>query len=135
MSPPPLEPWPHTSPFLDAALGPLQVAPGTTNLTMEVASRHTNSRGGVHGGLLATLADLCLGHTMKATVEPSHDLSTASLSIDYISTARMGERLEASAEVLRVSTHLGFARCIVAASDRTVVRASGVFAIRPPRPR
>lgn len=123
------EPWERTSPFLDAAMGPLHVVPDTMTFGIEVEERHTNTRGGVHGGLLATIADLSLGHTMRRSTDAPPELSTVSLSLDFVSAARTGDWLEASAEVLRLGPTTGFARCIVTSAERPVLRGSGVFAV------
>lgn len=126
-----LQPWSRTSPFLDAGLGPLQVRSGTAEFTLTVAGRHTNSREIAHGGMLATLADLALGHTLAGHLPARQSLSTVSLSLDFITAAHVGDRLETRTDIIRIGSTAAFSRCLVTADgDRPVLRASGVFAVR-----
>ena len=48
---------------------------------------HCNTRGIVHGGVLATLADASLGYTIGFMQDPPRSLVTASLTIDYAGSA------------------------------------------------
>lgn len=61
----------RTSPLLDT-LGPFYGKGSGSDLTvgLRVAEKHTNSRGTVHGGVLATLGDIALGYTMASSAEP-----------------------------------------------------------------
>jgi acyl-coenzyme A thioesterase 13 len=54
--------WSRSSPFADHA-GPLLFRRDERGLTFGVTidARHTNARGTVHGGMLATMADLASG--------------------------------------------------------------------------
>lgn len=122
--------WNRTSPFLDGAVGTLYVDWGRMVFGVAAEDRHTNTRGYVHGGLLTTLADIALGHTAGHSVDPRPTMWTLSLSVDFVATARPGDWLEASADVVKVGGTAAFARCLVSVGDRTVLRASGVFAVR-----
>lgn len=125
--------WKRTSPFIEAAIGRLWVDWERMVFGVALEDRHTNTRGLVHGGLLTTVADLALGHTAGHSVEPQPSLSTLSLSVDFVAAARPGEWLEASAEVLKVGGTAAFARCLVSSNHRTILRASGVFALNERR--
>jgi len=91
-------------------------------------SKHCNSRGTVHGGLLATLADLALGYTMAFLSDPPKAAVTASLTIDYAGSARAGDWLEVRTDVQKAGGRLMFANCYVHAGEVRIVRASAVFA-------
>jgi len=55
----------RTSPVLDL-IGPLYCRGEGADLVigLRVEAKHCNARGTVHGGILATLADVALGYTM-----------------------------------------------------------------------
>ena len=91
-------------------------------------TRHCNSRASVHGGLLATLADLALGYTMAFLSDPPRSAVTASLTIDYAGSAKAGDWLEAHTDVQKGSGRLMFANCYIHAGEARIVRASAVFA-------
>jgi uncharacterized protein (TIGR00369 family) len=127
---------PRSSPFLDM-VGGLQCrrhGPGI-EFGLRVEQRHTNSSGFVHGGLLATIADLTLGYNtgLFGPYDPTTRLVTASLTIDFAAAARVGDWLSATAEVLSRGKRLGFANCYIAVGEQRVARASGVFSVVPLR--
>jgi uncharacterized protein (TIGR00369 family) len=125
-------PLPRSSPFLDM-VGPLHCRRTGQGLElgMRVETRHCNSRGFVHGGLLATLADLTLGYNTGAagTKDEHGRLLTASLNIDFVASAKIGDWLSATAEVVSRGKRLGFANCYIAVGDKRIARASGVFSV------
>jgi len=99
---------------------------------LRVESKHCNARGIVHGGILATLADVALGYTMAFAPTPPNSLVTANLSLDFAGTARIGDWLETRADVLRHGSRLGFANCYIAADEQRIVRAGAVFLVTGP---
>src|SRR6202012_3665740 len=60
-------------------------------LGLRLAERHTNSRSLAHGGFLTALADNAMGLSCGAKLDGKTRLLTASLSIDFISSARIGQ--------------------------------------------
>ena len=63
-------------------------------------------RGTVHGGILATLADVALGYAMAFASDPPRSLVTANLTLDFAGTAKMGEWLEAHVDVQKQGSRL-----------------------------
>lgn len=71
---------PSRSGFLDL-VGPLHVDdsdPRAPVYSLRVGPHHINSRGGVHGGVLTTLADVALGYGSLAAHSEALALVTAS---------------------------------------------------------
>ena len=104
-----------------------QVLPDGVQLGLAVAAAHTNSRGFVHGGLIAALSDNTMGIACGLSLGGGARLVTASLVTDYISSGEMGEWLVFDAEVLKSGRRLCFAQCLVTANDRLIARASATF--------
>ena len=71
-------------------------------MEVEVAEKHGNYFGGAHGGLIATLVDtVCF---FPRPLLPSGLLvTTTNLTVSYVRSAQVGERLVARSELL----HLG----------------------------
>ena len=122
-------PHDRTSPYLDL-IGPLlsRRTDGGMEFALAVDERHVNARGFVHGGVLATLADVALGYATSGSQEPPAHLITVSLTINYSGTVREGETVVARVDVQRVGRRMAFSNCYLSAADRQVVSASAVFA-------
>ena len=124
----------HSSSFLDL-IGPVawwrDEGTGLLAARLRVDGRHLNSRGRLHGGVLSTLVDVVLGHAAAETTDPKTALTTASLNVDYLSGARPGQWLTASASAAHVGTALAFARGEVTADGAPVAQASAVFRVHP----
>lgn len=127
-------PLPSRSGFLDL-VGPLHVNdsdPRAPVYGLRVGPQHANSRGGVHGGVLTTLADVALGYGALAAHGEPLALVTASLTVNYTGTAKVGDWLEVRTSLKKLGSRLAFASCEITTNDRPVASGSGVFSV-PPR--
>jgi acyl-coenzyme A thioesterase 13 len=120
----------RSSAFLDL-VGPLFYRPEADFFTvgMRVLAKHANSSATMHGGLLATLADVSLGYVTAASREPALRMSTASLTIDYLGTAPIGSWVESRVTINKVGRQLAFADNTITADGRLVAKARALFAI------
>lgn len=99
-------------------------------LGLRLAEPHTNSRGLAHGGLITTLADNAMGLSCGEKRDGGNTrLITAGLSIDFISSARIGQWLAVESEVIKLGSNLCFAQCFVRADGAICARANGTFSI------
>ena len=121
-------PYAEPSPFLDR-IGPLFQKTGETGpiFGLRVIEYHCNRRGFAHGGLLVSLADIALGKTGEWGRDPPASLVTASLTVEFLGAARLGDWIEAVCDFNRVGRRMAFANCYLTVGERKVVRASGVF--------
>ncbi|AXJ96462.1 MULTISPECIES: PaaI family thioesterase [unclassified Sphingomonas] len=102
-------------------------------LALEIRTAHTNSRGLLHGGLIAALADnamgLSLGEMLAAEGRPAtRGAITTSLSIDYLDRADIGEWLVFTTGFIHAGKRTAVTEAIVTAGDRVIVRANAAFA-------
>lgn len=120
----------RTSPVLDL-IGPLYCRGAGADLVtgLRVEAKHCNARGTVHGGILATFADVALGYTMAFSSTPPANLVTANLTLDFAGTAKVGEWLEARVDVQKRGSRLSFANCYITVNEQRIVRASAVFLV------
>ena len=122
-------------PFI-AANGPLYVSTGgeQVKLGMPVCERHVNSIATVHGGMLAAFADMLMPvvfYRHPDVVATGRAAPTISLHVDYIGGARLGDWLEGTGEVIKVTRSLIFAQGLICANDKPVARCSGVYKFGP----
>lgn len=123
----------RSSPVLDL-IGPLYGHGAGASLVvgMRVEGKHCNARGTVHGGILATLADVALGYATAFSSEPPAGLVTASLNMDFSGSAQAGEWLETRVEIQKKGSRLAFANCAILAGEQPIAHASAVFLVATP---
>src|ERR1700686_1940310 len=105
--------------------------PDAIILGLRLATPHTNARGFVHGGLIAALADKAMGHSCGHKMRGVHSLVTVSMSIDFISSAQIGQWLTVETDVIKTGSTICFAPCLVKADDVVIARANGTFRVVP----
>ena len=119
-----------SSPFF-AVMGPVWIRRGDVPPTfgLRIESRHYNSRGTAHGGLLSALADVALGHGIRAVADRNVRLVTAGLSLDFARPIPVGQWVEAQADIQHQTRRTVFASCYLMSDGRRAVRASGIYTI------
>ena len=90
---------------------------------------HCNSRGFLHGGVIAALADNAMGLSCGKSLPSTEGLVTISLNVDYAGTARADQWLQVEPRVLRTGRSMGFADAVVTANGQIVARASATFRV------
>ena len=118
------------SPFL-AVIGPVWVrrqhVPPAFGIRIE--ERHTNTTGTAHGAMLVALADLALGHGIRAVAGRNLRLVTAGLTVDFARPAQVGDWVETQADIQHQSRRNVFANCYLVSGGQRVVRASGIYTV------
>ena len=113
------------------ALGPMhgrRQADGGLIVALRIAESHLNIQGFTHGGMLTTLADGALGLNIAIARGRRGAQVTVSLTADFLSSARLGDWLEAHVTITRLGQRLAYANCDLKVGTRHVLRASAVFA-------
>jgi uncharacterized protein (TIGR00369 family) len=96
---------------------------------LRLAKPHTNARGLIHGGLIASLADNAMGYSCAQATGWVSSFVTVSLSVDYIGAARIGQWLAVESKVLKTGGTLCFVQSLVKADDDVIARANGTFRV------
>jgi uncharacterized protein (TIGR00369 family) len=94
-----------------------------------LALPHTNSRGLAHGGLISSLADNAMGASCGHVLGGGTRLLTASLTVDFIGSAKIGQWLQVEPHVIKTGRTLCFAQCLVTADGIPCSRASATFSV------
>jgi len=90
--------------------------------------KHMNAAGSVHGGLLMTFADIAMSRTARlASGAPS--CSTVSLGCDFAGPGRLGDLIDIRVRVIRKARTLVFLSGEVAAGERALMTANGLWRI------
>jgi acyl-coenzyme A thioesterase 13 len=123
----------RSSPFLET-IGPLYSKGMGADLVIgwRVQPKHTNARGTLHGGVLASVADVALGYSLATSGEKRASMVTASLTIDFAGSAAVGDWIETSVDIQKRGSRLAFANAYFRARDERIARASGVFLVIGP---
>jgi len=98
-------------------------------LGLRLAEPHTNSRGLVHGGLIAALADNAMGLSCGQQLPDKPSLLTISLSIDYLASAQIGQWLQVDTNFVKAGRSIAFAQCFVNADGVPCARGSATFKV------
>lgn len=113
------------------ALGPMygrRQEGGGLIIGLRIAESHLNIQGFTHGGMLTTLADGALGLNLAIARGQRGAQVTVSLTADFLSSARLGDWLEARVAITRMGQRLAYANCDLMVGSRQVLRSSAVFA-------
>jgi uncharacterized protein (TIGR00369 family) len=106
-----------------------KLTPDALILGLWLAKAHTNARGFAHGGLIAALTDKAMGHSCGHKMGGAHSLVTVSMSIDFISSAQIGQWLTVETDVIKTGSTICFAQCVVKADGVSIARASATFRV------
>ena len=118
-------------------IGPLYTRGKGRELVLGVLAekKHCNMRGTVHGGILATLADITIGYSLAFSTEPPTAAVTASLTLDFLSSAQKGDWLEAAVEFHQLGKRVAFGNCYITRGEERIARASAAFLVTGSLPR
>ncbi len=102
---------------------------GVVQIGLHLRPAHCNSRGLLHGGVVAALADNAMGLSCGTSMATKQGLVTLSLSVDYVGTAKIGQWLQVEPRVLRTGKTVGFSDALVTADGAVIARASATFRV------
>ncbi len=128
------EPHYRKSPFTDP-WEPLysQILPDRVRIGVVLAEAHCNSRGMVHGGFIASMADnsmgLSCGEVMKAEGRAADGLVTINLTTDFMGAAKLGQWLDVDTHYVKIGGSVCFTDCFIRADGDPIARASATFKI------
>jgi len=103
----------------------------SVSMGLRLAKVHTNARGLIHGGLIASLADNTMGYSCAQATEWKTSFVTVSLAVDYVGGAQIGQWLAVECEVIKTGSTLCFAQSLIKADGAVIARANGTFRVVP----
>jgi uncharacterized protein (TIGR00369 family) len=87
--------------------------------------KHMNGGGFMHGGCLATFADYALFAIAEDALQGTGSV-TASLTCDFVDSARVGELIEARGEVVRAGGSMVFVRGLLETGGRPLLSFTAI---------
>ena len=103
----------------------------TVSIGLWLAAPHTNARGLIHGGLIASLADNSMGYSCAQATGWTTSFVTVSLAVDFVGSAQIGQWLAVECEVIKTGRTICFAQSLIRADDAVIARANGTFRVVP----
>ena len=98
---------------------------------LRLARPHTNSRGLIHGGLIAALSDNAMGYSCAHIMGGASSLVTIGLTLDFVGTAQVGQWLSVETDVIKTGSTICFAQCLIKADDSIIARGNATFRVTP----
>ena len=107
---------------------------GITRLGLVVGEAHCNSRGFLHGGVIAALADNAMGLTLGRFLGGTQGIVTTALALDYMGSGKPGQWLEIVPRIVApnlVKSGKGSAiiDAIISADGIVIARANATFRV------
>lgn len=111
-------------------LGPVfeRGAKGARRFVLQVDERHLNGRGVVHGGMLMTFADLALGQAAWDATDRAL-VVTINMQAQFLKTARAGDLVEVTPQLVRRTRSLLFLRGDFAVAGDVIFTASSIWKV------
>jgi uncharacterized protein (TIGR00369 family) len=101
---------------------------GRARLTLDATEDHLNDAGTVHGGVLATIVDMAMGHAVRSSTGESDVPATSQLTVTYLRPGGPGI-LEVSARVSKQGENLTVCEADVEQDGRSLAHALATFAV------
>ncbi|MEU6751645.1 PaaI family thioesterase [Spirillospora sp. NPDC046719] len=125
-------PYDRPSPLLTAIGGFLRHRDDPLRARFLVEGPKTNARGLLHGGVIASVGDVVIGHALAVRTDPPTPLITVNLSCDMVGTAREGDWVDIAVVPTRTGRRLAAGTATFAAGGRVIANVSALF--MPSRP-
>ncbi len=108
----------------------VETGEGTATVEMTPTEDMTNHSGFVHGGMISTLADSAMGRSVRTLKPGVVRAMSFDLKLSFITAAKIGERLRATARVIHAGRRTVVTECRIEGPDgKLVATASGTFAV------
>lgn len=113
----------------------LEVEEGSTLVQLYCRQDFINFGGVVHGGVITALADSAMGSSLATLMPDGTRQVSFDLKVTIVSAAQAGETLRARGRVLHAGRRTAVCEADVrsAEGDRLVAKATGSFAVYPPK--
>lgn len=122
---------PPDHPFGDAlGIRWLGVAEGRAEAELPVAGHLMNPYGVLHGGVLFSIADTCMGAALYSRLEAGEICSTIEIKINFLRPVGAGT-LTCESQVVHRGRTTALLEATVYNEGKMAARAQGTFAIRP----
>ncbi|RAK63649.1 PaaI family thioesterase [Phenylobacterium kunshanense] len=126
--------YPGGDPYEDLA-GPFYFRMGEDGrpvCAFKAEQKHMNGGGFMHGGCVMTFADFCLFVIAREELKDQHAV-TATFNGEFVGTARPGDMVTCTGEVVKGGRSMVFVRGLIAGPSGTMMSFSAVLKKTGPR--
>ncbi len=102
---------------------------GRTILGFALEARHMNWSDVAHGGVLTSLGDVAMSHQIAFRESPPLRLATISMNTDFLGAGRLGDWLEAAAQIDKITKNLAFVSGAIHAAGERIMTMSGAYRV------
>jgi uncharacterized protein (TIGR00369 family) len=103
--------------------------PGEVRLVFGAKPEHRNLQGNVHGGMLATLADVAMGLAVRTAIPAGRRHATIEMTMHFLRPATPGA-IVVTGTTVRVGSQIAFAEAgLTDENEKLLARASGTYSI------
>lgn len=96
---------------------------------LEIDASHCNGASTVHGGFLASVADIVLGYGINHRIPAHWRIATTSLALQYLAPIMPGQWLEGRITQLRIGKRLCHAAGTLDVEGLPAVTMQGIFSV------
>ncbi len=108
----------------------VETGDGTATVEMITTEDMANHSGFVHGGMISTLADSAMGRSVRTLTPGVVRAMSFDLKLNFISAAKIGEKLRATGHVVHAGRRTVVTECRVEGPGaKLVATASGTFSV------
>jgi uncharacterized protein (TIGR00369 family) len=93
---------------------------GTVTLSVIIKKDMANPYGNIHGGMMSTFIDETIGWAV-VSLEAEHHYTSLNLNVDFLYAAKEGEKMIATAEVIRQGKKIVHVECKVLNTEGTLL--------------
>ena len=123
-------PWPFAEML---GMRPQSIGEGRARFELEVAARHLNPNGTLHGGVIYSVADTAMGAALFSQLDPGEQCATLEIKMNYLLPVTGGS-IAAEAAVVSRTKRVGVIEAkVYGDGDKLVALATGTFYIQGPR--
>lgn len=96
---------------------------------LRVHQHMCNPAGGLHGGMMMTVADLVGSMGGTTLIGLRKFVPTINMTFDFVAPAKVGDWVEGRCEVVRATRSMLFSNIYLTVGEEKIVRASGIYKI------
>jgi acyl-CoA thioesterase len=121
-------------PFADLlGMRPKSIGDGQARFELDVAARHLNPNGTLHGGVIYSVADTAMGAALFSRLDPGEQCATLEIKMNYLLPVT-GGTIAAEAAVVSRTKRVGVLEArVFGDGERLVALATGTFYIQAAR--
>ena len=102
----------------------IDAADGNARIELTIDEHTVNPRGAFHGGVAYLLCDMACYAALLSVLSEGENAATHDLHVSMLRAAKLGERVVASAKVIKRGRNIAFMEATLHAGDKLLARAT-----------